>query len=75
MVKQYVSTASLISIYYPPLYPDITYGCTLWGNNYSAPLSQIVKLQNKAVSIINNVPLVEPITPQYVSLGLLTEIS
>ena len=38
--------------------------------NYNAPLSQIVKLQNKAVRI-NDVPLVESITPHYTSLGLL----
>ena len=35
-------------------------------NNF--PLSQIVKLQNKAVHIINGVPLMESITPQYVIL-------
>ena len=45
--------------------------CTLWGNNYNAPLSQIVKLQNKAVRVINDVPLMEPITPHYLSLHLL----
>ena len=44
---------------------------TLWGNNYNAPLSQIVKLQNKAVRVINDVPLMEPITPHYLSLHLL----
>ena len=32
------------------------YGCLLWGNNYDAPLSKVVKLQNKAVRIINDVP-------------------
>ena len=33
--------------------------------------SQIVKLQNKAVRVINDVPLMESITPHYTSLGLL----
>ena len=51
--------------------PYLTYACTLWGNNYNAPLSQIVKLQNKAVRVINDVPLMESITPHYTSLGLL----
>ena len=37
----------------------------------NAPLSQIVELQNKAVRIINGVPLMESITPHYVSLSLL----
>jgi len=39
--------------------------------SHNAPLSQIVKLQNKAVRVINDVPLMESITPHYTSLGLL----
>ena len=39
--------------------------------NYNAPLSRIVKLQNKAIRVINDVPLMESITPHYTSLGLL----
>ena len=60
-----------VSIYYSLICPYITYGCTLWGNNYRAPLSQTVKLTNKQVRIIDDVPLMEPITPHYVSLGSL----
>ena len=70
-LKHYVSKATLISVYYSLIYLYLTYACTLWGNNYNAPLSQIVKLQNKAVRVINNVPLMESITPHYTSLGLL----
>ena len=70
-LKYYVSKATLISVYYSFIYPYLTYACTLWGNNYNAPLSQIVKLQNKAVRVINDVPLLESITPHYTSLGLL----
>ena len=62
---------SLISIYYALLYPCLTYGCVLWGNNYEAPLSQLVRLQNKVVRIINNVPLRDHITPHYINLGLI----
>ena len=67
----YQKPATLISVYYSLIYPYLTYACTLWGNNYNAPLSQIVKLQNKAVRVINDVPLMESITPHYTSLGLL----
>ena len=49
----------------------MTYGCVLWGNNYEAPLAQLVKLQNKVVRVINNVPLRDHITPHYVNLGLI----
>jgi len=53
------------------LYPYLTYGCVLWGNNYEAPLSQLVRLQNKAIRIINNVSPRDHITPHYVNLGLI----
>ena len=56
-LKQCVPKATLISLYYSLIYPYLTYACTLWGNNCNAPLSQIVKLQNKVVCIINYVPL------------------
>ena len=46
------------------IYPYLSYGCVLWGNSYEAPLSQLVRLQNKAIRIINNVPLRDHITPQ-----------
>ena len=62
---------TLVSVYYSIIYPYLTYACTFWGNNYNAPLSQIVKLQNKVVHVINDVPLMESITPHYTSLGLL----
>ena len=70
-LKNYVSKATFISVYYSLIYPYLIYACTLWGNNYNAPLSQIVKLKNKAVRVINDVPLMESITPHYTSLGLL----
>ena len=70
-LKHYVSKGTLVSVYYSLIYPYLTYACTLSGNNYSAPLFQIVKLQNKVVRDINDVPLMESITPHYTSLGLL----
>ena len=36
-----------------------------------APVSQLVKLQNKVVRVINNVPLRDHITPHYANLGLI----
>ena len=66
-----MTSQSLTSIYYALIYPYLTYGCVLWGNNYEAPLSQLVRLENKAIRIINNVPLREHITPHYVNLSLI----
>ena len=41
------------------------------GNNYDQPLSQLIRLQNKAVRIMNDVPLRDHITPHYVQSGVL----
>ena len=70
-LKRHVTTQSFISIYYALVYPYLNYGCILWGNNYEAPGSQLVKLQNKVVRVINNVPLRDHITPHYANLGLI----
>ena len=66
-LKQHVTSQSLISIYYALVYPYLTYGCVLWGNNYEATLSQLVRLQNKVVTV----PLHDHITPHYVNLGFI----
>ena len=59
-------------MYYALVYPYLNYSCILWGNNYEAPLSQLVKLQNKVVRVIKNVPLCDFITPHYFTFGLIT---
>lgn len=68
-LKLHVSEATIISLSYSLIYPYLTYACTLWGNNYNTPMSQIIKLQDKAVRIINDVSLMESITPHYLSLS------
>ena len=69
-LKRHVSEATLVSLYYSLIYPYLNYACTLCSNNYNAPLSQIVKLQNKAVRVINDVPVMELITPHYLFVHL-----
>ena len=54
-LKHYVSKATLIIVYQSLIYPYLNYTCALWENNYNAPLSQIEKLQNKAVRVINEI--------------------
>ena len=70
-VKCYLRKHCLISIYYPLVYSYLIYGCLLSGNNYDSPLSQLISLQNKAVRIVNDTPLRDPITPCYANSGLL----
>ena len=48
------TSTPLISVYYAFVYPYLTHGCILWGSSCETPLSQSVKLQTRAVRIINN---------------------
>ena len=41
------------------------------GNNYYSSLYDVVKLPNKAIRVINDVPIMNNITPHYVNLGIL----
>ena len=43
----------------------------MWGNNYDSPLSDVEKLQNKVVQIINDVHIRDHLTPHCINLGLL----
>ena len=70
-IKHILGKQCLINIYYSLVYPYLIYGCLLWGNISDSPLSQLIRLQNKVVTIMNDVPLRDPITPHYVNLSLL----
>ena len=67
-LKRHGTVQSLVRVYYALVHTYLTYGCILWGNNYEAPLSQLVKLQNKVIRIINNVPICDHVTPHYVGI-------
>ena len=62
-IKKLVFKVSIINIYYSFIYPYLTYGSILWGNNYYSPTFDVVKLQNKAIRVINDVPIMDNITP------------
>ena len=70
-VKKFLSKETLINMYYSFIYPYLTYSLTLWGNNYYSPIYDVVKLQNKAIRVINDVPIMDNITPHYVNLGIM----
>ena len=47
--------SSKYGLYYALGFRYVNYGCVLWGNNYLAPISQLVKLQNEVVRNAKNV--------------------
>ena len=70
-VKRFLDKETLISMYFSLIYPYLSYGCILWGNNCENPLCDVVRLQNKAARIINDVFIHDHITPHYINLHLL----
>ena len=50
-VKRFLGKETLISMYFSLIYPYLTYGSILWGNNYENPLCDLVRLQNEVVRI------------------------
>ena len=62
-VKKLVSKVTIINMYYSFIYCYLTYRSILWGDNYSSPIYGEVKLQNKAIRVINDVPIMDNITP------------
>ena len=61
-IKKLVSKVSIINMYYSFIYSYLTYGSILWGKNYYSP-TYGDKLQNKAIRVINDVPIMVNITP------------
>ena len=70
-VKKLVPKVTIINMYYSFIYPYLTYGSILWGNNYYSPIYDVGKLQNKAIRVSNDVPIMDNITPHYVNLSIL----
>ena len=62
-VKKLVSKVSIINMYHSFIYPYLTYGSALWGDNYYSPIYDVVELQIKAIRVINDVPIMDNITP------------
>ena len=62
-VKKLVSRVTIINMYYSFIYCYLTYRSILWGDNYYSPIYGEVKLQNKAIRVINDVPIMDNITP------------
>ena len=59
------------NMYYSFIYPYLTYGSTLQAYNYCSHIYEVVKLQNKTIRVLNNVPITDNITPHYVNLSIL----
>ena len=63
---------TLRNIYYAHIHSHISYGLTVWGSMASkAQLSDLKKVQNQCIRIINKRPITSDITGQYEELKIL----
>ena len=51
--KKYLNQKSLLNMYYAFIYPYFTYCITVWGNTFSYILDLLVKLQKRAIRLVD----------------------
>ena len=64
-ISNYVTTRTLISLYYSLIYPYLTYCNLTWGSTCDAHLIPLITLQKKAVRVINKVNYLEHTSPLF----------
>lgn len=68
-LKRYLTSNLLVPVYHSVIYPYLYYAYLLLRNNYD-PLSEVVKLQNKAFCIIDDVPFYGAKSSSLCTVGL-----
>ena len=54
-LKHYLNKPSLKKLYHSLISSHINYGLLVWGTTYPSYLTKLIKLQNKAIRIVNKV--------------------
>ena len=70
-IRHYVNSITLRSIYYGIFSSLMTYGSQIWGQFQNKYVNRILKLQDKAVRIINFVSSYESRNPLYLKTNIL----
>ena len=63
--ERYLKKEALITLYYPFVYPNLTYCNHIWGATYVSNLMKFIKLQNRIVRVISNAKYRESAHPLY----------
>ena len=71
-VRHYVPTESLRNIYFGIFSSILTYAAQVWGQYHNNHIKRIIKLQNKAIRIINFADFRAPVPKLYQKLRILT---
>ena len=70
-IRHYVSSQILIQLYHAIIYPFLTYGCMVWGNNYITNIKPIEILQKRTIRITTYTKVDAHTTPLFAKLNLL----
>ena len=70
-IKTYLSTNTLLSLYYALAYPILTYGVLLWGSSSQRNIKSLFIQQKKAVRIVTKSAYLEHTNPLFSQLNLL----
>ena len=69
--KKYLNQKSLLNIYYAFIYPYFTYCITVWGNTSSYILDPLVKLQKRAIRLVDGAGKYDHTAPVFQKYELL----
>ena len=64
-VKHILDSYYLYALYCTLVLPYITYSCEIWGGTYETSLANVIRLQKKAIRMIDNVPFREHTAPLF----------
>ena len=70
-LKHFLSSNSLLKLYYAFIHPHLLYGLSIWGCTHKSYLSKLQTLQNKAVKIIGGGKHMDHATLFYSKLKIL----
>ena len=64
-IRHYVTTDTLRNVYYGIFSSLLNYGSQIWGQYQNTHIKRIIKLQNKAIRVINFAKYREPVSKLY----------
>ena len=70
-ISNYVSTPTLISLYYSLIYPYLIYCNLIWGSTFETHLRPLIILQKRAIRVINKVHYLQHTSPLFFSNKIL----
>ena len=69
--KHFLSSSQLLLLYNSLVLPHLNYCAVVWGNNYQSRLNKLIKLQKRAIRIIDHKPFLFPTNDLFIKYKIL----